>query len=367
MASLQKFSRLGYRIYWRLYLPDGTFKEKYKASKSKSLLKELLPDIMKIEMLSRRNELTGEDLLKALNLGIISRDEMNLFSPHLDIPEDHYLSELRQDFETKSKAESSSNHSHEANLSKANIIENYFKDIPIHKISPELIEKFRADRKRNVSHTTVNHDLKCLRKYLDIAANKGFIKENPARKITLLSEPKNRIPRCFYPHEIKLFFEGLKKFKKLLYGEFDFIIRCLIYTGLRRSELINLKPENIKLHLRQIHLIGKGQKARIVGIHHSLVKEFKKRIERGYIIHPDIDPSSISHAFKKVIRHLGLSEELTLHSLRHTYISYLLEKGVPTKRVKERAGHFSLLITDHYTHTIPSSVIEEDVLDFEQI
>jgi len=58
---------------------------------------------------------------------------------------------------------------------------------------------------------------------------------------------------------------------------------------------------------------------------------------------------------------------LTLHSLRHTYISYLLEKGVPTKRVKERAGHFSLLITDHYTHTIPSSVIEEDVLDFEQI
>jgi len=47
MASLQKFSRLGYRIYWRLYLPDGTFKEKYKASKSKSALKEILPDIYK--------------------------------------------------------------------------------------------------------------------------------------------------------------------------------------------------------------------------------------------------------------------------------------------------------------------------------
>jgi site-specific recombinase XerD len=365
MASIQKFARLGYRIYWRFYLPNGTYKEKYKASKSKTVLQEILPDIMRIETLSRRNELSGQDLLRALNLSIITRDEMQLFSTHIDIPENHYLSELRADFEIKSKAQSSGKHSHTANLSKANIIEDYFKDMPIRQINPELIEKFRVTRKAGVTNTTINHDLKALRKYLDIAVSKGYMKENPARKIALLSEPKNRIPRCFYPNELKLFFQSLKKFHHLLHGELDFIIRCLIYTGLRRSELINLKPENIKLHLRQIHLIGKGQKARVVGIHHSLTNEFKKRVKRGYILHPGIDPSSISHAFKKITRHLGLSETLTLHSLRHTYISYLLEKGVPAKRVKERAGHFSLTITDHYTHAIPNTKVEEDILDFE--
>lgn len=366
MASIQKFSRLGYRIYWRLYLLNGTYKEKYKASSTKSALHEILPDIMKIEALSRRNELTGQDLLRALNLSIITRDEMQTFSKNIEIPEDHYLSELRADFETKSKTQSSSTHSHRANISKADIVEDYFRQTPIRQITQELIEKFRADRKTKVTNTTVNHDLKALRKYLDIAVSKGHITENPARKVTLLPEQKNRIPRCFYPEELKLFFAGLKKFHHLLYGEFGFIIRCLIYTGLRRSELCALKPENIKLHVRQIHLVGKGQKARVVGIHHSLTKEFKSRIKRGYILHKSIDPSSISHAFKRLTRHLGLSETLTLHSLRHTYISYLLEKGIPTKRVQERAGHFSLTVTDHYTHAIPTTSIDEDVLDFEK-
>jgi site-specific recombinase XerD len=79
---------------------------------------------------------------------------------------------------------------------------------------------------------------------------------------------------------------------------------------------------------------------------------------------PNIHPVSITRAIKLFYRKLGLSESLTLHSLRHTYISYLLEKGIPTKKVKERAGHFSLTVTDRYTHALPSEKIIEDILDF---
>jgi site-specific recombinase XerD len=366
MASLQKFSRLGYRIYWRLYLPNGIYKEKYKASKSKTILRETLPDIMKLETLSRRNELSGQDLLRALNLGIITRDEMQLFSTHIDIPEDHYLSELRADFETKSKAESSDLHSHMANLAKANVLERYFDKMPLRQITTEALEQFRADRKKTVTNTTINHDLKILRKYLDIAISKGYIRANPARTLKLLSEPKARIPRCLYPDEIKKLFQALPKFGHLLYGEFEFIFLSLIHTGLRRSELCNLKPENVKLHLRQIHVMGKGKRTRVVGIHKSLLKAFKTRVERGYILPPNIHPTSITRALKKVFRQLDLHESLTLHSLRHTYISYLLEKGVPTKKVKELAGHFSLTVTDRYTHALPSNKVTEDVLDFNE-
>jgi site-specific recombinase XerD len=365
MASIQKFSRLGQRIYWRLYLPNGTYREKYKASKSKSALKEIFGDILKIETLSQRNELSGRDLLRALNLGIITKDEMQVFSSTVEIQEDHYLSELREDFEIKSKTESSGDHSHKANMSKAAIIEEHFRGIPISQITEELIQKFRLHRKNKVTNTTVNHDLKVLRKYFDIAIRKGYVKKNPAREVTLLKEPKNRIPRCFYPEEIKLLFSQLKNFEHLLNGEFGFIVRCLVYTGLRRSELCNLKPENIKLHLQQIHLIGKGKKARMVGIRDSLVEEFKIRIKHGYILHPSTKPSSITHAFKKVLKHLHLSEALTLHSLRHTYITYLLQAGIPPKRVKEHAGHFSLTVTDNYTHALPSNTVDENVLDFE--
>jgi site-specific recombinase XerD len=367
MASIQKSAEKGYRIYWRLHFSNGTYKEKYKTSKSKTTLNELLHDIAKIEILSRRNELSQEDVVRAFHLKLLSKEELSLLGPNMQDPTDHYLHELRADFETKSKAESSTMHSHQANLAKANILDEAFKETSLRKITPELIEKFRADRKKAVTNTTINQDLKALRKYLDIAVNKGYIKENPARKVKLLREPRERIPRCFYPDELKQFFKAVKKFKHFLHGDFSFIVQFLIYTGLRRSELCNLKPENIKLHLRQIHLIGKGQKARVVGINKSLIPELKRRMKNEYIIDRSIHPSSISRAFKMVCKHTNLPNALTLHSLRHTYVSYLLQKGVPPKQVRELAGHFSLSITDRYTHAIPSNKVIEDILDFGQV
>lgn len=364
MTTIQKCTDKGHRIYWRLYFPDGTFKEKYKASRTKRILQELLPEAMKIESLSRRNDLSSSDLFRAINLKLISREDLRLLSPDGQDPTDHFIEELRADFEIKSKNESISDHSHRSNLYKANILEEYFKGIPISQITAEQIEQFRAYRKKTVTNTTINHDIKILRKYLDIAVSKHFVDRNSAREIKLLSEPKNRIPRCFYPDEIKRLLESMPSFNHLLRGDMDFIVRFLIHTGLRRGELCNLKPQNIKLHLRQIHLRGKGEKERVVGIHYSLMHELKRRVENGTIIHPSIKPSSITHAFKKVLRTLGLDESLTLHSLRHTFISYLLEKGVPTKKVKERAGHFSLAVTDGYTHAIPSNDVIEDALDF---
>ncbi|MGZ3559132.1 MAG: tyrosine-type recombinase/integrase, partial [Thermodesulfobacteriota bacterium] len=116
-----------------------------------------------------------------------------------------------------------------------------------------------------------------------------------------------------------------------------------------------------------IHLLGKGQKGRTVGINKSLMPEIKRRMKNEYIIDHTIQPESISRAFRILARRLSLPDALTLHSLRHSYISYLLEKGVPAKRVKELAGHFSLAITERYTHVIPSNKITEDILDFDQI
>jgi site-specific recombinase XerD len=367
MASIQKFSPIkGYRIHWRLFLPDGTNKEKFKASKSKSILQEVLPDIMQIESLSRRRELTRENLLRAVNIGIVTREEAALFSLSVGgDPIPHQLEELRMDFETQSRTRSASHHCHMANLSKANILEEYFKETPVQKITPEVIEQYRSHRKKTVTNTTVNHDLKILRKYLDIAVSKGMIMENPARKVALLGEPKNRIPRCLYPEELKLFFGGLQERKHLLRGEIFFVVKFLMLTGLRRSELCNLKTDNIRLGVRQIHLVGKGRKARIVGIHHALIEDLKKRIAKGYILDPSINPSSITHAFKKIVRAVGLPDNITLHSLRHTYVSYLLERGVDPATVREHAGHFSLSMTDNYAHALPSLTVPEDAIDIE--
>ena len=365
MATIQKITSKGHRIFWRLYFPDGTNKEKYKTSVSKAVLQELLPDIMKIETLSRRNELTAQDLFRARNFGIITREEMSRFGPQAAAAEPHHLGDLRADFENKSKIESSGSYSHKVNLYRADHLEEWFKEVPVGQITQETIEKYRTDRQKMVCATTINHDLKILRKYLDIAVSKGWIQSNPSREMKLMREPRGRVPRCLYPEELKLLFTRLKDFRHLLYGEFAFVVRTLVYTGLRRGELCALKPENVKLHLRQIHVMGKGKKTRVIGIHRGLMKEFQRKVKKGSILPAKIHPTSITRAFKHALRKLGLPEALTLHSLRHTYISYLLERGIPAKRVKERAGHFSLTITERYTHALPSKTVDEDVLDFE--
>lgn len=83
MASIQRSSEKGWRIYWRLYFPDGTNKEKYKTSHSKSILQEFLPDIMRLETLSRHRDVIGEDLIRAINLKLISKEEASAFGTPL--------------------------------------------------------------------------------------------------------------------------------------------------------------------------------------------------------------------------------------------------------------------------------------------
>lgn len=79
MASIQRISSAGWRIYWKLYFPNGTNKEKYKTSKSKDKLEKMLPEIARIETLSQRNDLIPKDLVIAHNLRLISRKEVLSF------------------------------------------------------------------------------------------------------------------------------------------------------------------------------------------------------------------------------------------------------------------------------------------------
>ena len=274
----------------------------------------------------------------------------------------HYLDELRKDYETNAKAQAGSIDSYNDKLSKANLLEKEFKGVPISRITKERIEQFIVKRRAdNKSNTTINHDLKALRKYLDVAVSKSFCKQNAARLVTLLPEEKNRIPRCLYPLELERFVKALEQMTHLLDGEVHWVMQLLLLSGLRRSELVGLKPENIKLELRQIHVLGKGRKNRVVGIHDDILQELKARVAKGQIV-PALHPGSITHAFKKIIRAGELSDDLTLHSLRHSYISYLLEGGTPIAQVRDRAGHSSLETTNRYTHAIPSEFSLENVI-----
>ncbi len=86
------------------------------------------------------------------------------------------------------------------------------------------------------------------------------------------------------------------------------------------------------------------------------------RIQKGEYVFTNrkgrrLNPSTVSHRFKKAVRHAGLADSIHFHRLRHTGIFWLINKGVPPPFVQRIAGHSSLTVTAVYTHFEDKSLI----------
>lgn len=154
------------------------------------------------------------------------------------------------------------------------------------------------------------------------------------------------------------------------------IIATYLYTGMRRGELVYLEWEDVDLERRRITIQAKKDgsfatktgKARVVGISLKLAEILRSLPQEGQYCFGGTSPlmrdDGITHAFRKLTKKAGLPATITLHSLRHTYITHLMEAGVNPRRVQELAGHKTLETTWRYAHALPSEGIDEDKLNF---
>ncbi len=149
-------------------------------------------------------------------------------------------------------------------------------------------------------------------------------------------------------------FEGLTK---------RLIIELLYQTGMRRSELINLKEEDINFEKREILIFGKGNKERIVPISPNLSLEIQSylKIKREMFEHSNIYllslksgkqlyPEFVYRVVKKYLNEVTTAGKKSPHVLRHTFATHLLNGGADLIAIKELLGHSSLAATQIYTH-----------------
>jgi integrase/recombinase XerC len=143
------------------------------------------------------------------------------------------------------------------------------------------------------------------------------------------------------------------------------IITLFYHTGMRLSELIHLKEEQIDFYKKQIRVFGKGKKERIIPINNQLVEllqEYmnKKRKEFGEMDSILLVTSAGKKLYAKyaynIVRKMlsGTVKNLpkkSPHVLRHTFATHLMNKGANLDAVKELLGHASLATTQIYTHT----------------
>ena len=182
-------------------------------------------------------------------------------------------------------------------------------------------------------------------------------KDYPLVKIAYPKMEK-KLPKFIYYNDL---LDIIKESEKDTDGIRDrLIIEMLYATGVRVSELINIKYEDIDYNNRRIRVCGKGNKERIVyygEYAEDVLKEYMHTHEKnkyGYLFNNSkgdkITDRGIRYIIDNIMKRLSVKVHVTPHVLRHTFATDMLNNGCDIKVVQELLGHSSLKTTEVYTH-----------------
>lgn len=214
-----------------------------------------------------------------------------------------------------------------------------------------------------ISNKSVNRKISSLRTYFKYLLKIGDIEVSPLVKHKSLKvSMKLQVP--FSEKEIEYVLELLNEEKDFNGVRNKLIVELFYSTGMRRTELVNLKLKDISLSQKTIKVLGKRNKERIIPLLPSVLESIKK-----YMIFRDnlktIKDSSFLFLTLKGIKiyetlvyriinsYFSTASEKVKkspHILRHSFATHLLNEGADLKAVKELLGHTSLASTQVYTH-----------------
>ena len=163
-----------------------------------------------------------------------------------------------------------------------------------------------------------------------------------------LPKKKKTLPEVLSKEQIKSMINSSENIKHQI------IIEILYSSGLRLSELLNLRIEDIDFENNLIRVRqGKGKKDRITIVSKDTAIKVKKYCSQGLIIkgrNGKYSSRSIQSILKKAAIKSGIKQKVTPHMLRHSFATHLLESGVDIRYIQMLLGHSRLQTTQIYTH-----------------
>ena len=220
----------------------------------------------------------------------------------------------------------------------------------------KTFEDYKGFRKeQGAAHKTINFEIGSLRAILYLAKSWGYIKENPAVGVKRLKEDNHKKPRFLSMEEIKLLLENCG-------DELYPIFYTFLNTGMRKSELEYLEWKDIDFTRKKIKIRVKDTwrpktSEREIPINDGLLEVLTqhKRTKQGSLVFhradgQHIEPNSLRKKLMTITKKCGFSDVTKLHTLRHTFASHLVMKGVDLPTVKKLLGHSSIDMTMIYSH-----------------
>ena len=246
------------------------------------------------------------------------------------------------------------------------LLSNYLDEIystTIDKANHSMIRSWLVNElNRGNTPRTVNRKITTLKSFFKFAQKQGVIKINPTLKLTS-SKTSKGIPSFVTIDEMNKLLDE-KEFSDDYIGKRDRLIVEIFYsTGVRLSELINIKIKDIDFSKKQLKVLGKRNKERIIPLTQELVISLEKFLEirnsmkikfNSYLLLTEkgrkLNSSLVYKTINKLISSVTSLKKTSPHVLRHTFATHMLNSGADLNIIKELLGHASLSATEVYTH-----------------
>lgn len=234
-----------------------------------------------------------------------------------------------------------------------------------HKKSTSCQEKDILSFLKEINHLSAKsraHYLTVLKSYYEFLKEEEIMKTNPCSIISSPILPKN-IPLYLSIEEI----DNLLNIE--LKSEYDYrnkaMLELLYATGMRISELIHLKIQDLDFEEDFVRILGKGNKTRIVPINNTskeflllYLTEYRKKLLKNksceYIFLNNRASKISRQGFFKMLKQLciekNIQKDISPHMLRHSFATHLLNNGADLRIVQELLGHSDISTTQIYTH-----------------
>jgi integrase/recombinase XerC len=243
-------------------------------------------------------------------------------------------------------------------------LEFQFGKVPLNGIRHTHIRSWLASMKeKDISSKTINRKISSLKSFFKYLVKKEILENTPTDKI-ITPKIGKRLPDFIKAEDAAKLIGSLKSTENWKGLNTKMLITLFYNTGMRLSELISLKEKNIDFHKKQIKVLGKGNKERIIPLSSEIVTNIKEYIQykKREFANP-ADTLLVTEKGQKmyakypylVVKSFLSSEIKTLskkspHVLRHSFATHLSNNGADLNAIKELLGHSSLAATQVYTH-----------------
>lgn len=251
---------------------------------------------------------------------------------------------------------------------------NYLDDelIDIKNISEEMINDYLSYLHDRLSKTTIQNYISCLKQFYKFLQKQDFIQINIMDNIESI-KTKKRLPVVLSKEEIQELINSID-ITDSLSARNRCMIELLYSSGLRVSEMLSLRLQDIHLEEGVLHCIGKGNKERIIPINNTAIDllrlyitkyrdEILNGVNSNYLFTNKNGKILTRNNFYNILNHIanksGITKHISPHTIRHTFATHLLENDADLRSIQEMLGHADISTTTIYTHVSQDKIIKE--------